>query len=71
MKLHELRSLTILEISRRIGAGSTSPSEIVRVLLSQIHRAEHKMKACVTVCEDSAVGLVEAAECDRGIVALK
>ena len=71
MKLHELRSLTILEISRRIRAGSTSPLEIVRLLLSQIHRAEHKMKGYVTVCEDSAVGLAEAAECDRGIVALK
>ena len=62
MKLNELRSFTLLEISRLIKSRQTSPSEIVHLLLEQIHRTEGKVKAYVTVCEESALKLAEAAE---------
>jgi aspartyl-tRNA(Asn)/glutamyl-tRNA(Gln) amidotransferase subunit A len=62
MKISELRKLTLLEIGRKIRSGETSPSEIVRLLLEQIHRTDDKLKAYVTVCEESASKLAEAAE---------
>ena len=60
------------EIAQKIRNGETSPSEIVRLLLEQIRRTDDRLKAYVTVCEDSALKLAEAAElqlragCDLG-----
>jgi aspartyl-tRNA(Asn)/glutamyl-tRNA(Gln) amidotransferase subunit A len=60
--MSELRQLTLLQIAESIRNGETSPSEIVRLLLEQIRRTDDRVKAYVTVCEDNALKLAEAAE---------
>lgn len=62
MKLSELRQLTLRELATNIRNGKTTPVEITRLLLEQIHRTDEKLKAYVTVCEQIAIKLAEAAE---------
>lgn len=62
LRISELKKLTLQEIAERIRSGQTSPSEIVRLLLDQIRRTDEKLKAYVTICEESALRLAEAAE---------
>ena len=62
MRLSELRELTLRELAAGIRNGTTTPVEIIRLLLEQIRRTDEKLKAYVTVCEESAVKLAEAAE---------
>jgi aspartyl-tRNA(Asn)/glutamyl-tRNA(Gln) amidotransferase subunit A len=52
----------LLEIADKIRSHETSPPEIVRLLLEQIRRTDDKLKAYVTVCDESAVKLADAAE---------
>ena len=62
MKLDELRNQTLREIALCIRTGKTSPIEILRLLIEQIHRTEDKVRAYVTVCEEDALRLAETAE---------
>jgi aspartyl-tRNA(Asn)/glutamyl-tRNA(Gln) amidotransferase subunit A len=62
LKISELRELSLLEIGMKIRHGETAPIEILRLVLDQIHRTDARLKAYVTVCEDSALKLAEAAE---------
>jgi len=62
VKMSELRQLTLLQIAEKIRNGETSSSEIVTLLLEQIRRTDDRVKAYVTVCEDNALKLAEAAE---------
>ncbi len=60
--MSDLRDLTLLELAERLRKRETSPLEIVRFLLYRIRRTEDRLKAYVTVCEESALKLAEAAE---------
>jgi aspartyl-tRNA(Asn)/glutamyl-tRNA(Gln) amidotransferase subunit A len=62
VKLSDLRRLTLREVAANIRNGKTSPVEITRLLLEQIRRTDEKLKAYVTVCEQSALRLAEAVE---------
>jgi aspartyl-tRNA(Asn)/glutamyl-tRNA(Gln) amidotransferase subunit A len=62
LRVDELRKLTLLEIAQKIRSQETCSSEIIRLALEQIHRTEGKLRAYVTVCEESAVELAEAAD---------
>jgi Asp-tRNA(Asn)/Glu-tRNA(Gln) amidotransferase A subunit family amidase len=56
------REHTLLELAERIRRRETSPLDIVRFLLDRIRRTEDRLKAYVTVCEESALKHAEAAE---------
>jgi aspartyl-tRNA(Asn)/glutamyl-tRNA(Gln) amidotransferase subunit A len=60
MKLSELRELTLLEIAEKIREGKTSPTEIVRLLLDRIRKTDDKLKAYITVLDESS--LIKATE---------
>jgi aspartyl-tRNA(Asn)/glutamyl-tRNA(Gln) amidotransferase subunit A len=60
--MSDLREHTLLELAERIRRRETSPLDIVRFLLDRIRRTEDRLKAYVTVCEESALKHAEAAE---------
>jgi aspartyl-tRNA(Asn)/glutamyl-tRNA(Gln) amidotransferase subunit A len=62
VQLSELRELTLRQVAEKFRKGKTTPVEVVRLLLEQIRRTDGKLKAYVTVCEESAIKLAEAAE---------
>src|SRR5208282_933386 len=63
MKLSEFRELTLAQIATKIRNGETSPTELIRVLLERIRETEDKVKAYVTVLDESKLfELAEAAE---------
>jgi len=57
-----LRKFTLKQIAESVRAGSTSPVELVELLLEQIHRTDQSVKAYVTVCEDQALESARSAE---------
>src|SRR5208282_6135677 len=63
MKLSEIRELTLAQIVTKIRNGETSPTELVRFLLERIRETDDKVKAYVTVLDESSLlTLAEAAE---------
>jgi len=64
MNASDLRELTLLELAEKLRRRETSPAEIVRLLLDQIRRTDDKVRAYVTVCEQSAVKQAEEAEAE-------
>jgi len=63
LKISDLRNLTLLQIALKIRRKETSPSELVRLLLDRIRRTDERVKAYVTVQEESnLLKLADAAE---------